>query len=104
MPDEKTEAAFEPGSMPVLTATGSWLFDFQPVRMRAVWRHCVFRRRVIGQKNGADTLYTLHTSRISGDLLLTNEYLPRVASRRREVMIPLHTPFDLWLMVSSASI
>jgi len=80
-PDEKTEAAFEPGSMPVLTATGSWLFDFQPFRMRAVWRHYVFRRRVIRQKNGADTLYTLHTSRISGDLLLTNEYLPRVASR-----------------------
>ena len=26
----KTEPAFEPGSMPVLTATGSWLFDFQP--------------------------------------------------------------------------
>ena len=66
LPDEKTEAAFEPGSMPVLTATGSWLFDFQPFRMRAVWRHYVFRRRVIRQKNGADTLYTLHTSRISG--------------------------------------
>ena len=26
----KIEPAFEPGSMPVLTATGSWLFDFQP--------------------------------------------------------------------------
>jgi len=46
----------------VLTATGLWLFDFQ-ARMRAVWRHDVFRRRVIRQKNGADTLYTLHTSR-----------------------------------------
>jgi len=44
---------------------------------------------VIRQKNGADTLYTLHTSKSSGDLLLTNEELPRVASRRREVMIPL---------------
>ena len=63
------------------TATGSWLFDFQ-TRMRAVWRHDVFRRRVIRQKNGADTLYTLHTSRSSGDQLLTNEELPRVASRR----------------------
>ena len=71
--------------MPVLTATGSWLFDFQ-TRMRAVWRHDVFRRRVIRQQNGADTLYTLHTSRSSGDLLLTNEKLQavqRVASRRR---------------------
>jgi hypothetical protein len=28
---------------------------------------------VIRQKNGADTLYTLHTSKSSGDLLLTNE-------------------------------
>ena len=72
--------------MPVLTATGSWLFDFQ-ARMRAVWRHYVFRRRVIRQKNGADTLYTPHTSRRSGDLPLTNEELPRVASRRREVLI-----------------
>jgi hypothetical protein len=43
---------------------------------------------VIRQKNGADTLYALHTSRSSGDLLLTNEKLPRVASRRREVQIP----------------
>jgi hypothetical protein len=24
------EPTFEPGSMPVLTATGLWLFDFQP--------------------------------------------------------------------------
>ena len=40
---------------------------------------------MIRQKNGADTFYTLHTSRSSGDLLLTNEELPRVASRRREV-------------------
>ena len=80
------------GSMPVLTATGSWLFDFQ-TRMRAVWRHDVFRRRVIRQKNGADTLYTPHTSRSSGDLLLTNEELTRVASRRREVAIWLQKPF-----------
>jgi hypothetical protein len=35
---------------------------------------------VIRQKNGADTFYTLHTSRSSGDLFLTNEELPRVAS------------------------
>jgi hypothetical protein len=56
--------------------------------MRAVWQNYVFRRRVIRQKNGADTLYALHTSRSSGDLLLTNEKLPRVASRRREVQIP----------------
>ena len=34
LPDEKTEAAFEPGSMPVLTATGLWLFDFQPTMGR----------------------------------------------------------------------
>jgi hypothetical protein len=47
---------------------------------------------VIRQKNGADTLYTLHTSRISGDLLLTNEELPRVASRRREVLIQVQKP------------
>ena len=80
--------------MPVLTATGSWLFDFQ-TRMRAVTlatTHYVFRRRVIRQKkvNGADMLYTLHTSRSSGDLLPTNEELPSVASRRREVMISIH--------------
>ena len=78
--------------MPVLTATGSWLFDFQ-ARMRAVWRHDVFRRRVIRQKNGADTLYTLHTSRSSGYLFLNNEELPRVASRRREVRIQVQKPF-----------
>ena len=52
-----------------------------------------FRRRVIRQKNGADTLYTLHTSKISGDLLLTNEKLPRVASRRREVPDLVQKPF-----------
>ena len=40
---------------------------------------------MIRQKNGADTLYMLRTSRSSGDLLLTNDELPRVASRRREV-------------------
>ena len=48
---------------------------------------------MIRQKNGADTLYTLHTSRSSGDLLLTNEELPRVASRRREVLIQVQKPF-----------
>ena len=48
---------------------------------------------MIRQKNGADTLYALHTSRSSGDLLLTNEKLPRVASRRREVQIPGQKPF-----------
>jgi hypothetical protein len=45
------------------------------------------------QKNGAHTLYTLYRSRSSGDLLLTNEKLPRVASRRREVAIWLQKPF-----------
>jgi hypothetical protein len=63
------------------------------LRRRAVWRHDVFRRRVIRQKNGADTFYTPHTSRSSGDLLLTNEKLTRVASRRREVAIWLQKPF-----------
>ena len=48
---------------------------------------------MIRQKNGADTLYALHTSRSSDDLLLTNEKLPRVASRRREVQIPGQKPF-----------
>ena len=56
------------------------------LRLRAVWRHDIFRRRVIRQKNGADTFYTLHTSRSSGALLLTNEEQLRVASRRREVV------------------
>ena len=62
------------------------MFDFHSLRMRAVWRHDLFRRRVIRQKNGADTFYTPHTSRSSSNLLLTNEELPRVASRRREVV------------------
>eukprot|EP00964_Phaeocystis_antarctica_P072512 scaffold44365_cov91-Phaeocystis_antarctica.AAC.4 len=52
------------------------------LRMRAVWRHDVFTTRVIRQKNDIDTLYTLHTSRGSNDAVLTNEKLPRVASRR----------------------
>ena len=55
--------------------------------MRAVWRHDVFITRVIRQKNGNDTLYTLRTSSGSGDAVLTNEKLPRVALRRREVEI-----------------
>jgi len=51
--------------MPVLTATGSWLFDFQ-TRMRAVWQHDVFRRRVIRQKNGADdALHATHKQELS---------------------------------------
>jgi len=78
--------------MPVLTATGLWLFDFQ-TRMRAVWRHAVFRRRVIHQKNGAATFYTPRAGKSPGDLLLTNEELPRVASRRREVGILRQKPF-----------
>ena len=49
--------------------------------------------RVIRQKNGMDTLYTLHTSRGSGDAVLTNEKLPRVASRGRELAIWLQNPF-----------
>ena len=68
------------------------------LRMRAVWRHDVFMTRAIRQKNGMDTLYTLRTSRGSGDAVLTNEKLPRVAvltneklprvaSRRRDVEI-----------------
>ena len=63
------------------------------LRMRAVWRHDLFMRRVIRQKNGADTLYTLHTSRSPGDLFLTNEELPRVASRCRDVQISGQKPF-----------
>ena len=70
----------------------AWLFDFQ-TRMRAVWRHGVFMTRVIRQKNGIDTLYTLRTSSGSGDAVLTNEKLQRVASRGREVAIWLQTPF-----------
>jgi hypothetical protein len=49
--------------------------------------------RVIHAKNGIDTLYTLRTSRSSGDAVLTNEKLPRVASRRREVLFLLHTVY-----------
>ena len=55
------------------------------LRMRAVWRHDVFITRVIRHKNGIDTLDTLRTSRSSGDAVLTNEKLPHVASRGREV-------------------
>ena len=43
------------------------------LRMRAVWRHDVFMTRAIRQKNGMDTLCTLHTSTGSGDAVLTNE-------------------------------
>ena len=80
------ERAFQPGSMllPLRPDRGCLSLS---LRMRAVWRHDVFMTRVIRQKNGIDTLYTLHTSRGSGDAVLTNEKLPRVASRRREVEI-----------------
>ena len=63
------------------------------LRMRAVWRHDVFITRVIRQKNGNDTLYTLRTSSGSGDAVLTNEKLPRVALRRREVVNSRQNPF-----------
>ena len=92
--------------MPVLTATGLWLFDFLltfSLRMRVpfrVWRHDIFRseetceiRHNRANENGAYTFYTLRTSRSSGDLLLTNEELPRVALRRREVGLRLLQPF-----------
>ena len=69
------------------------------LRMRAVWRHAVFMTRVIHAKNGIDTLYTLRTSRSSGDAVLTNEKLPRVASRRREVLFLLHTVYRGFLKV-----
>jgi hypothetical protein len=62
-------------------------------RLATLRLYVYFRRRVIRQKNGADTLYTLHTSRSSGDPLLTNEELPRVASRRREVTQWVQKPF-----------
>ena len=80
------ERAFEPGSTPVLLRPDRGCLTFS-LRMRAVWRHDVFITRVIRHKNGIDTLYTLRTSRGSGDAVLTNEKLPRVASRRREVEI-----------------
>jgi hypothetical protein len=63
------------------------------LRMRVVWRHDVFMKPVIHEKNGTDMFYTLRTSRSSGDAVLTNEKLPRVASRRREVGILRQTPF-----------
>ena len=80
------ERAFEPGSMPLPLRPDCGYLSFS-LRMRAVWRHDVFMTRVMRQKNGIDTFYTLHTSRGSGDAVLTNEKLPRVASRRREVVI-----------------
>ena len=84
------ERALEPGSMPMplyatLRLDRGW--STFSLRMRAVWRHDVFMTRMIRQKNGIDTLYTLDTSRGAGDAVLTNEQLPRVASRRREVEI-----------------
>ena len=67
------------------------LCDIAPTLPR--WRHDVFMTRVIRQKNGIGTFYTLHTSRGSGDEVLTNEKLPRVASRGREVGKSRQTPF-----------
>ena len=82
-PDETNiERAFAPGSMPVLLRPDRGCSTFS-LRMRAVWRHDVFMTRAIRQKNGMDTLYTLHTSRGSGDAVLTNEKLCRAS--RREV-------------------
>jgi hypothetical protein len=48
--------------MPVLTLRPDcgWTFS---LRMRAVWRHDVFMTRVIHEKTGIDTLYTLRTSK-----------------------------------------
>ena len=80
------ERAFQPGSMPLHCDPDRGCLSLS-LRMRAVWRHDVFMTRAIRQKNGMDTLYTLHTSTGSGDAVLTNEKLPRVASRRREVVI-----------------
>ena len=79
-------------SMPVLLRPDRGCLTFS-LRMRAVWRHDVFITRVIRQKNGNDTLYTLRTSSGSGDAVLTNEKLPRVASRRREVGLIRQNPF-----------
>ena len=86
------ERAFEPGNMPVPLRLDRGCLTFS-LRMRAVWRHDVFMTRVIRQKNGMDTFYTLHTSTGSGDAVLTNEKLPRVASRGREVQISGQNPF-----------
>ena len=86
------ERAFEPGSMPVPLRSDRGCLSFS-LRMRAVWRYDVFMTRVIRQKNGIGTFYTLHTSRGSGDEVLTNEKLPRVASRGREVGKSRQTPF-----------
>ena len=48
--------------------------------MRAVWRHDVFITRVIRQKNGIGTLYTLRTRRGLGDAVLTLENLLQTSS------------------------
>ena len=45
--------------MLVLKARARWLFDFQ-TRMRADWRRDVLMIRVVRQKKGIDTLYTLY--------------------------------------------
>jgi len=66
------------------------------LRMRVVWRHDVFMTRVWYTKITALT-HALHASykqmRSSGDAVLTNQKLPRVASRRREVVIWRQKPF-----------
>ena len=60
---------------------------------RERWATTYFMTRAIRQKNGIDTLYTLRTSSGSGDAVLTNEKLLRVASRRREVGKSRQKPF-----------
>ena len=87
------ERAFEPGSTPVLLRPDRGCLTFS-LRMRAVWRHGVFITRVIRHKNSIDTLslHATYKSRSSGDAVLTNEKLPRVASRGREVKWRQH-PF-----------
>ena len=86
------QPAFEPGSMLVLTARVRWLFDFQ-TRMRADWRRDVLMIRVIRQKKGIDTFYTLRTSSGSGNAVLADRKLTRVASRGRVVQISGQNPF-----------
>ena len=71
--------------MLVLTARVRWLFDFQ-TRMHA-WRRDVLMIRVIRPKKGIETLDTLRTSSGSGNAVLTNGKLPRVASRGRDVTV-----------------
>eukprot|EP00964_Phaeocystis_antarctica_P096490 scaffold62761_cov75-Phaeocystis_antarctica.AAC.1 len=78
--------------MLVLTARVRWLFDFQ-TRMRADWRRDVLMIRVIRQKKGIATFYTLRTSSGSGNAVLADRKLTRVASRGRVVQISGQNPF-----------